>query len=122
MKILYVEDNDDNIYMLKSRLTRAGFTVVIATDGAQGVEMAAGEDLRIALRLPAIEEPGRPREAAHDGGREERERYSHLLNLLVQKNSSPRPPPRSGEGEKDRGGRSGSPSPLRGGGRGEGFQ
>ena len=28
MKILYVEDNDDNIYMLKHRLTRAGFTVV----------------------------------------------------------------------------------------------
>ncbi len=28
MKILYVEDNDDNIFMLKSRLPRAGFTVV----------------------------------------------------------------------------------------------
>ena len=25
MKILYVEDNEDNIYMLKSRLTRAGY-------------------------------------------------------------------------------------------------
>ena len=25
MKILYVEDNDDNIYMLQRRLTRAGF-------------------------------------------------------------------------------------------------
>ena len=30
MKILYVEDNDDNVYMLKSRLARAGFTVIIA--------------------------------------------------------------------------------------------
>jgi CheY-like chemotaxis protein len=30
MKILYVEDNDDNIYMLKNRLTRAGHTVVVA--------------------------------------------------------------------------------------------
>ena len=29
MKILYVEDNDDNAYMLKNRLTRAGFTVII---------------------------------------------------------------------------------------------
>ena len=29
MKILYVEDNDDNVYMLKNRLTRAGFTVLI---------------------------------------------------------------------------------------------
>lgn len=33
MKILYVEDNDDNVYMLKNRLTRAGFTVIVATDG-----------------------------------------------------------------------------------------
>jgi CheY-like chemotaxis protein len=43
MKILYVEDNDDNVYMLKTRLTRAGFTVMIATDGAQGVAMAVSE-------------------------------------------------------------------------------
>ena len=43
MKILYVEDNDDNIYMLERRLTRAGFTVVIAKDGAQGVAMAGAE-------------------------------------------------------------------------------
>jgi len=43
MKILYVEDNDDNVYMLKNRLTRAGFTVVIATNGLQGVAMAASE-------------------------------------------------------------------------------
>jgi len=43
MKILYVEDNDDNVYMLKNRLTRAGFTVVVATDGAQGIAMAASE-------------------------------------------------------------------------------
>ena len=41
MKILYVEDNDDNVYMLKNRLTRAGFTVIVATDGTQGVAMAA---------------------------------------------------------------------------------
>jgi CheY-like chemotaxis protein len=43
MRILYVEDNDDNVYMLKNRLTRAGFTVVVATDGAQGVFMATSE-------------------------------------------------------------------------------
>jgi CheY-like chemotaxis protein len=43
MKILYVEDNEDNIFMLKNRLARAGHTVVIATDGAQGVAMAVSE-------------------------------------------------------------------------------
>jgi two-component system cell cycle response regulator DivK len=43
MKILYVEDNEDNIYMLEKRLKRAGFDVLIARDGAQGVTMAAAE-------------------------------------------------------------------------------
>jgi CheY-like chemotaxis protein len=43
MKILYVEDNDDNVYMLKNRLTRAGFTVVVAADGANGIAMASSE-------------------------------------------------------------------------------
>src|ERR1700675_2608240 len=43
MKILYVEDNDDNIYVVKNRMTRAGFTVLVATDGAQGVTMAIAE-------------------------------------------------------------------------------
>ena len=58
MKILYVEDNDDNIYMLKTRLTRAGHTVVVATDGAQGVAMAASElpDLILLdLSLPVLD-------------------------------------------------------------------
>ena len=43
MKILYVEDNEDNIYMLERRLKRAGFDVLIARDGAQGVATAAAE-------------------------------------------------------------------------------
>jgi CheY-like chemotaxis protein len=30
MKILYVEDNEDNVYLLKNRLTRAGHRVLIA--------------------------------------------------------------------------------------------
>ena len=41
MKILYVEDNDDNVYMLKNRLSRAGFIVIIAPNGEQGIAMAA---------------------------------------------------------------------------------
>ncbi|HEX6558006.1 MAG TPA: response regulator [Longimicrobiales bacterium] len=58
MKILYVEDNDDNVYMLRNRLTRAGFTVVVATDGVQGVAMAGTErpDLIIMdLTLPDMD-------------------------------------------------------------------
>src|SRR5262245_24925750 len=58
MKILYVEDNDDNVYMLKNRLTRAGFTVVIATDGAQGIAIAASEQpdlILMDLTLPNID-------------------------------------------------------------------
>jgi two-component system cell cycle response regulator DivK len=58
MKILYVEDNDDNIYMLRSRLVRAGHTVVIATDGAQGVALAASEQpdlVLMDLSLPVLD-------------------------------------------------------------------
>ena len=58
MKILYVEDNDDNVYMLKNRLSRAGFSVIIATDGVQGVAMAASEQpdlILMDLTLPDID-------------------------------------------------------------------
>ncbi len=39
-RILYVEDNDDNIYMLQRRLQKHGFEVVVARDGAAGVDLA----------------------------------------------------------------------------------
>jgi CheY-like chemotaxis protein len=58
MRILYVEDNDDNVYMLKNRLARAGFTVLIATGGTQGVAMAASEQpdlILMDLTLPDID-------------------------------------------------------------------
>jgi two-component system cell cycle response regulator DivK len=42
-KILLVEDNEMNWDMLSRRLRRKGYTVVIATDGKQGVEMALSE-------------------------------------------------------------------------------
>jgi two-component system cell cycle response regulator DivK len=40
MKILLVEDNEMNLDMLSRRLSRRGFEIVIAVDGAQGLEMA----------------------------------------------------------------------------------
>ena len=57
-KVLYVEDNEDNIYMLKNRLSRKGYTVLIATDGAQGVAMAAAEQpelILMDLSLPVLD-------------------------------------------------------------------
>ena len=58
MKILYVEDNDDNVYMLKNRLSRAGFAIVVATNGAQGIAMASSEQpdlILMDLTLPDID-------------------------------------------------------------------
>ncbi|GAB4136710.1 MAG: response regulator [Cyanobacteria bacterium J069] len=42
-KILLVEDNEMNRDMLSRRLVRRGAEVLIAIDGAQGVEMAQAE-------------------------------------------------------------------------------
>jgi two-component system cell cycle response regulator DivK len=43
-KVLYVEDNDDNVYMLKMRLELLGdFEVLAADNGEKGCEMAAAE-------------------------------------------------------------------------------
>jgi CheY-like chemotaxis protein len=58
VKILYVEDNEDNIYVVKNRFTRAGFTILVATDGEQGVAMAATEQpdlILMDLRLPVLD-------------------------------------------------------------------
>lgn len=58
MKILYVEDNEDNIYVIKNRLGRAGYTVLVATDGEQGIGMATTErpDLILMdLTLPVVD-------------------------------------------------------------------
>lgn len=57
-KILYVEDNEDNIYMLKSRLERRGFSVVVAMDGEQAVDMAEAEEpalIVMDLSLPNVD-------------------------------------------------------------------
>ncbi|MCK1419629.1 response regulator [Bradyrhizobium sp. 182] len=57
-KVLYVEDNEDNVYVLQSRLTRKGYTVLIASDGAQGVSMAATEQPEVILMdlsLPVLD-------------------------------------------------------------------
>jgi CheY-like chemotaxis protein len=55
--ILCVEDSDDNLYMLHRRLSRAGFDVKVARNGAQGVEWAktSQPDLIVMdLNLPGL--------------------------------------------------------------------
>ena len=57
-KILYVEDNEDNVYMLSRRLKRKGFEIVVAIDGEQGVEMASSEKpdlILMDLSLPKMD-------------------------------------------------------------------
>ena len=48
-KVLYVEDNEDNVYMLSRRLKRRGYEVIVAEDGARGVELALTESPTIIL-------------------------------------------------------------------------
>ena len=56
-KVLYVEDNDDNVYMLKMRLELLDeFEVLMAEDGEKGCEMAVSE--RPDIILMDLEMPG----------------------------------------------------------------
>jgi two-component system cell cycle response regulator DivK len=58
VKILYIEDNEDNLYMLSNRLMRRGYEVVSARDGEQGIAMAGREGpalILMDLSLPVID-------------------------------------------------------------------
>ncbi|MBB4227744.1 response regulator [Rhizobium mongolense] len=58
VRILYVEDNEDNIYMLSARLRRKGYEVVVATDGDQGVARARSDApalILMDLSLPVLD-------------------------------------------------------------------
>lgn len=58
VKILYVEDNEDNVYMLTKRLARKGYEVVVAPDGKQGVDMSQSEKpglIIMDLGLPVLD-------------------------------------------------------------------
>ena len=58
-KVLYIEDNDDNVYMLKMRLELLGdFEVLAAEDGEKGCEMAAVEQpdiILMDLEMPVVD-------------------------------------------------------------------
>jgi two-component system cell cycle response regulator DivK len=58
VKILYVEDNEENVYVLEHRLRRYGYAVVVARDGASGVQLAASElpdVILMDLSLPVLD-------------------------------------------------------------------
>ena len=57
-KILLVEDNEYNREMLTKRLERAGFSMVTAVDGREGLQMASSEQpdlILMDLDLPEID-------------------------------------------------------------------
>jgi len=58
-KLLYVEDNDDNIYMLKMRLELLDeFEVLVAENGEKGCAVAAAEQpdvILMDLEMPGID-------------------------------------------------------------------
>ena len=57
-KILYVEDNPDNVYMLTRRLKKKGFELIIASDGQEGIDMAIEESpdlILMDLSLPTMD-------------------------------------------------------------------
>ena len=58
-KVLYIEDNDDNVYMLKMRLELLGdFEVLTAENGEKGCEMTAAEHpdiILMDLEMPVVD-------------------------------------------------------------------
>ena len=57
-KILYVEDNPDNVYMLSRRLKKKGFELIIAGDGQEGIDKAIKESpdlILMDLSLPTMD-------------------------------------------------------------------
>lgn len=58
-RLLYVEDNDDNVFMLKMRLGLIGdYEVIVATQGAEGIAQARDyrpDLILMDLHLPDID-------------------------------------------------------------------
>jgi len=57
-KILYVEDNDDNVFMLTRRLKKRGYDVIVAGNGEEGVVLANEEQpglILMDLSLPVLD-------------------------------------------------------------------
>ena len=58
MKILYIEDNEDNVYVIEERLAKLGYAVLVAADGATGMALACAEQpdlILMDLSLPVMD-------------------------------------------------------------------
>jgi CheY-like chemotaxis protein len=56
--ILYIEDNEDNIFVFMRRLSKKGYDVIIAHDGEAGISMARSERpslILMDLDLPVVD-------------------------------------------------------------------
>ncbi len=57
-KILVVEDNENNLYMMKFMLEENGYQVIEAADGVEGVKLAASEKpdlILMDMQLPLLD-------------------------------------------------------------------
>jgi CheY-like chemotaxis protein len=68
-RILYIEDNDQNYYLVQFILTRLGYEVIRARDGREGIEMAKSVQPRLILldiQLPVMDGYETARELVKD--------------------------------------------------------
>lgn len=57
-KILYIEDNEQNLYLVTFLLQKHGYRVYSATDGQQGIDLAAVEKpdlILLDIQLPGMD-------------------------------------------------------------------
>lgn len=64
-KILIIEDNEQNLYLMRFLLEHEGFKVIAAMDGREGIEMASREKpdvILLDIQLPFMDGYGVARE------------------------------------------------------------
>lgn len=57
-RILYIEDNEQNMYLVTFLLEKHGYTVIPATDGQEGIDTAAAEKpdlILLDIQLPRMD-------------------------------------------------------------------
>lgn len=58
LKILYIEDNEQNLYLVTFILEKHGYDVFSATDGQEGIDLAAGilpDLILLDIQLPGMD-------------------------------------------------------------------